>query len=274
MKKSDKVPSFVYHYFLDEAGDPSFYGKGKSIIVGTQGVSSNYFLGMVKFNSDLDIIRKEVHHLQQQVDQDPYFKSIGSIEKKRNKHGFYFHATDDVPEVRMLFFKFLKSLDCSFEAVVGQKIPNLYVKKHNANPHEFYADLLSHLLYDKLLDESRMVLNVAERGASTRFENLKSGLQKAEERFMIENPGTQLNHNVVFNVQNQTSEPLLNIADYFCWSIQRVFERGEIRYYTYLQDKIKQVIDLYDEEGVRTGENAYTPQKPLTAENKKSLYSI
>jgi hypothetical protein len=51
------------------------------------------------------------------------------------------------------------------EAVVGRKIPSLYLKKHNANPHEFYADLLSPLLYDKLLDESRMVLNIAEGGA-------------------------------------------------------------------------------------------------------------
>jgi hypothetical protein len=173
----------------------------------------------------------------------------------------------------MLFFNFLKSSDCSFEVVVGQKIPSLYVKKHNANPHEFYADLLSHLLYDKLLDESRMVLNIAERGGSTRFENLKLGLQKAEERFIDLNPEIKINHNVVFNVQNHTSEPLLNIADYFCWSVQRVFEKGETRYYEYLQDKIR-VTDLFDEVGAKTGDNIYTSKNPLTEENKKSLYSI
>jgi hypothetical protein len=273
MKKPDKLPTFTYHYFLDEAGDPSFYGKGKSIIIGTPGVSSCYFLGMINFKNDLDTIRKEVTQLQQQVDQDPYFKKIGSIEKK-NKNGFYFHATDDIPEVRMLFFKYFNSLDCSFEAVVGRKIPSLYLRKYNANPREFYADLLSHLLYDKLLDESRMVLNIAERGASTRFENLKLGLRKAEERFKAINPEAELHHNIVFNVQNQTSEPLLNIADYFCWSVQRVFERAETRYYEYLQQKIKVIIDLYDEVGARTGDNVYTPEKPLTEGNKKSLYSI
>jgi hypothetical protein len=174
----------------------------------------------------------------------------------------------------MLFFKFLNSLDCSFEAVVGRKIPNLYEKKHNANPHEFYADLLSHLLYHKLLHKNRVVLNIAERGTSTRLENLKLGLQKAEERFVLHYPETALDHNVVFNVQNQTSEPLLNIADYFCWSIQRVFERGETRYYDYLRDKIKIVIDLYDEEGIDARQNIYTPENPLTVKNKNSLYSI
>jgi hypothetical protein len=116
-----------------------------------------------------------------------------------------------------------------------------------------------------------MVLNIAERGTSTRLENLKLGLQKAEQRHY---PETSLNRNVVFNVQNQTSEPLLNIADYFCWSIQRVFEKGETRYYDYIQGKIKMVIDLYDEEGIKTEGLVYTSQRPLTAENKNSLYSI
>jgi hypothetical protein len=88
MKKLDKLPTFTYHYFLDEAGDPSFYGKGKSIIIGTPGVSSCYFLGMIKFKNDLDTIRKEVVQLQQQVDKDPYFESIGSIEKRGASTGF------------------------------------------------------------------------------------------------------------------------------------------------------------------------------------------
>jgi hypothetical protein len=103
---------------------------------------------------------------------------------------------------------------------------------------------------------------------------LKLGLEKAEERFAAHHPDATLSHNIVFNVQNQTSEPLLNIADYFCWSVQRVFERGETRYYEYLLDKIKLVIDLYDDEGIKTGDNIYNPEKPLTVKNKKSLYSI
>jgi hypothetical protein len=107
MKKEEKQFTYEYHYFLDEAGDPSFYGKGKNIIVGTPGVSTCYFLGMVKFNSELNAVRQKVIHLQHKVAENPYFKSIGSIKKKKSKHGFYFHATDDIPEVRMLFLNCL-----------------------------------------------------------------------------------------------------------------------------------------------------------------------
>lgn len=263
-----------YHYFLDEAGDPSFFGKGKRIIIGTPGVSCYYFLGMVRFHSDLGDIRHKVKDLQEAVAHDPYFRNIGSIGRKRTRNGFYFHATDDVPEVRMLFFKLLNSLDCTFEAVAGLKDPDIYLKRHKGNPHEFYADLLSHLLYDKLEDEDKVVLNIAERGGSTRNENLRLGLRRAEARFAYYHPFAGLNHHVVFNVQNQTSEPLLNIADYFCWSIQRVFEKGETRYYDFLREKIGKVVDLFDLDGAEDGSNIYTPERPLTAQNKKSLYSI
>lgn len=263
----EKQPTYQYHYFLDEAGDPGFYGKGKKIIIGQEGVSVSFILGMIKFNADLKTISDKVIQLQQQVVNDAYFAKVGSINKKKNSHGFYFHGTDDIPEVRKLFYDFIRSLDCSFEAIVGHKIPDLFIRKHNSNEKEFYADLLSHLLNDKLELGCRIVLNVAHRGTSTRSENLELGLQKAVNRFNKNKPGKDINTRVAFNVQDQTAEPLLNIADYFCWAVQRVFERGETRYYDYLREKIK-VIDLYDPE-----QAVYTSDNPLTEANKKSPYT-
>jgi hypothetical protein len=258
----NKQPIYQYHYFLDEAGDPVFYGKGKKFIIGEEGTSSSFILGMVRFNTDLRIVTKKVLELQKQVIDDPYFAEIGSINKKKKSYGFYFHATDDIPEVRKIFYEFIRSIDCSFEAIAGHKIPDLFIKKHNGNEKEFYADLLSHLLNDKLQVDCRIVLIVAQRGTSTRTENLELGLQKAVNRFKLYKPGDTINTNVVFNIQNQTTEPLLNVADYFCWAIQRVFERGETRYYEYLKDKIS-VIDLYDTENAATGRNIYTSENPL-----------
>lgn len=262
---NNEVPNH-FHYFLDEAGDHVFYGKGKKIILGTAGVSAYFILGMVSFNGDVRAIREKVVELQKQIVNDTYFDKIGSINKKKKSHGFYFHATDDVPEVRMLFFNFIKSLDCRFEAIVGNKIPDLFIKKHNGNEKEFYADLLSHLLNDKLGLDRTIVLNVARLGESTRKVNLDFGLQKAVNRFQKNKPEVAVNSKIVFNVQDQTTEPLLNIADYFCWAVQRVFEMGELRYYDYLKEKIT-VVDLYDTNAVK---NIYNAANPLTEGNKKS----
>ena len=124
------------HYFLDEAGDTTFLGKGKVNIIGKNGVSNCFILGMVKFNDDLNRIRAEIRTLQKQVENDRYFKEIHSINKKKTKGGFYFHATDDIPEVRKLFFDYIGKIDCSFEAIVGRKEMERFEKKHNFKANE------------------------------------------------------------------------------------------------------------------------------------------
>src|SRR4030042_3462755 len=117
------------HRFLDEAGDTTFYGKGKVNIIGQQWVSACFILGLVHFKEPFEPIRDKIKELQTQVINDQYFRDIPSIQKKVSQSGFYFHATDDLPEVRKLFFEYIKTIDCSFEAVVGRKIPALYESK-------------------------------------------------------------------------------------------------------------------------------------------------
>lgn len=253
------------HRYLDEAGDTTFFGKGKVNIVGQNGVSKCFILGVVKFKEPLKEIRQKVLELQQTVCSDPYFNEVPSIQKKIAKGGYYFHATDDVPEVRKLFYDYIKTINCSFEAVVGRKIMGFYVNKHNGKESEFYADLLSHLIKNKLNKGGKLILDVASRGSSTKNHNLQSALQKAIAR--NSKKGKPVATNVVFNVQNHLTEPLLNVADYFCWSIQRLFERGETRYYNFLKDQVSLVVDLYDSENYKNSGNYYTVKKPLTKAN-------
>ncbi len=266
-----KNPVESYHRFLDEAGDTTFYGKGKVPIIGTaQGVSLSFILGMVKFRTSLSDLRSKIQTLQQSVAVDKYFKDIPSILKKVEKGGYYFHATDDIPEVRKIFFDFIQTIDCSFEAVIGRKIPSLFAAKHNNNESEFYADLLSHLLKNKMSGEKKFVLNIAARGNTTKNDNLQKALTKAVGRYLKKKPNSEIKTKIVFNVQNQITEPLLNVADYFCWSVQRVFERGEMRYYNFLQDKISLVVDLYDAQNYAGNKNYYNARNALTVKNKLS----
>jgi hypothetical protein len=116
----------------------------------------------------------------------------------------------------------------------------------------------------------RLILNIAERGNTTKNTTMQLALQKAESQFAKKYPQKKLHSNVVFNVQNPLAEPLLNIADYLCWAVQRVFERGEIRYYNYVKDKISLVVDLYDTDKWASSEHYYTIKNPLTAKNRLS----
>ncbi len=259
-----------YHRFIDEAGDTTFFIKGKKSALGEPGVSLAFIVGMVKISDPLQEVRQKIISLQESIVANPFY-DVPSVRKKVSKGGYYLHATDDLPEIRKEFFDLIKTIDCSLEAVVGRKSIERFVTRHKEKQEYFYADLLSHLLKNKFQKHDKLVLHVSERGQSTKHTNLNLALEKAKQRFMEMKPEKTLKTNIVFDVQPPTREPLLNLADYMCWAVQRVFEKGEIRYYNLIKEKISLVVDLYDQENTKGWKNHYDNKKhPLTAENKIS----
>jgi hypothetical protein len=239
-----KLPRHLYHRFLDEAGDTTFYGKGKTPIIGKDGVSNYFILGMLTIDEPIHEVREKLLQLQTRIANDPYLVDIPSIQKKKSKMGYFLHAKDDVPEVRKMAFEFIKSTNCHFEAVVGRKLYDVYEKKHNGNQAEFYADILSHLLHSSMNGFDKLVLNIAHRSRCTTHTNLEKGLQKAISKAEQKYPDACNCCEIVFNVQHPTTEPIINIADYFLWALQRKMERGENRYIDYLDRQIISVIHL------------------------------
>jgi len=259
-----------YHRFIDEAGDTTFFKKGKKSALGGDGVSLVFIIGMVKISDPLNDVRQKIIELQDRIAKDPFY-DVQSVRKKKEKGGYYLHATDDLPEIRKEFFELIKTIDCSLEVVVGRKSIERFVTRHKEKQEYFYADLLSHLLKNKFQKHNKLVLHVSERGQSTKHTNLSLALAKAKQRFIEKNDEAKIKTEVVFDVQPPTREPLLNLADYLCWSVQRVFEKGEIRYYNLIKEKISLVVDLYDEERIAGWQNHYDNKKnPLTAQNKIS----
>lgn len=257
-----------HHRFLDEAGDPTFFGKGGGTILGEEGVSLSFSLGMVKFENPLEDLRRQVVELQGRVETDDYVNRVPSIVKRIQAGGFFFHAKDDVPEVRERMYRWIRQTNCSLEMVVGRKIPALFIRKHNGREAEFYADLLSHLLKTKLMMGKRLVINVAARGKTTRNQTLEMAMEKARERFGKRRHLSEINSEVVFNIQNPRTEPLLSVTDYLTWAVQRVFERGDARYYDFVQERVALVVDLYDQENYGQSRNYYTRKNPLSAANR------
>lgn len=265
---SDSFP--IEHRFIDEVGDTTFLGKGKAPILGQEGVSSTFGMGIVRIDRPLGEVREEIRALQRQVENDSLLNVIPSVRKRIKRRGFFFHASKDSPDVRTVLFHYLKNLPCEAEVVMARKIPEIFANKHHGNDDEFYADLLSHLIKSRLKKSRRLVLNIAERGSSTRSSILDQALAKAIGR-ASRKWGDQLPCEIVFNVQTPLTEPLLAVADYLVWSVQRVFERGETRYYEYLKDKIRLVVDIYDSARYEGNRNYYDNKRnPLTAANKIS----
>jgi hypothetical protein len=260
----------THHRFLDEAGDTTFYGAGRRVIIGEPGVSKAFYLGCVKFRCPLDSARMVIEDACQRVLHDPALMRFSSVQKRIAAGGFYFHAKDDPQPVRSLFFDAIHDLSCSLEVIVARKNIRRFELVHQRRPDEFYADILGHLLKGKLQLGGRMVLNVAQRGSSTRQINLDRALNRAKERALKRCPADQLTTRVVFNVQNPRTSPLLAISDYLSWTVQRVFETGDVSFYERMMHKISVIQDIYDREGYHRSQNWYGPKRPLTSANKIS----
>ena len=76
-------PLPVVHRFIDEVGDTTFYGKGggKQIILGQEGASLVFGMGIVKLRRPLAEIRSEIVALQKQVEGDPLLNTITSVKE-------------------------------------------------------------------------------------------------------------------------------------------------------------------------------------------------
>lgn len=261
------------HVFIDEAGDTTFFGKGRQGIVGKNGVSKTFCLGVVQIKEDFDELRAKIAQKSLEIEKSPYYSKVPSVKKRIQKYGkFVFHAKDDLPELRKEFYDFILKQNFSLQVVVGRKVLSLYINKHNANGNEFYADLLSHLIKDKL-NNHKVVLNIAERGSSTSAVNIELAVAKSrlrakkKHRKNIQNID---NCQVVANVQPYYSDPILCLADYCLWAVQRIFERGETRFYDYICEKISLVVDLYDYQDKTKPKwyNYYDKKNPLTENNQ------
>lgn len=257
----------TYHRFIDEAGDMTFFGKNKVPILDNEGVSAVFMLGMGHIKQPLPKVRDLIEGFCREVEKDPFFNQIPSIQKRINSGGFYLHAKDDPPELRYKFLTFLmENVSFSVQIVAGRKNLTRFTSKHNSSEREFYADLLSHLLKDKGSYE-KLVINIAERGSSTKNNNLENALAQAHERHKKRKNHTY-RAEIKFNVQSYSSDPILAIVDYVLWTVQRVFEKGETRFYDVVRDKIPTIIDLYDTANYQNYQNYYSPKHPLTKNNK------
>lgn len=267
-KKKNSSKPHTYHRFIDEAGDMTFFLKGKAPApLGGNGISRTFILGMAYIKQDLEQVRGFIRTFCKEIENDPYFNEIPSVKKRIDQGDFYLHAKDDPPELRYKFLMFLlKNVDFSVQMVVGRKQLTRFTNKHNSREREFYADLLSHLLKDKA-NYQKLVINIAERGSSTKNNNLENALRQAHIRY-AKRHAEEYKADIKFNVQYYSSEPILAITDYMLWTVQRVFERGETRFYDVVKDRIPLILDLYDTTKYDNYQNYYGPKNPLTKQNK------
>ena len=237
MKQAEQRPRW---YFVDEAGDPAFFAKGKKIIVGTEGCSKTFSVGFLR-TYDPQHIRDKLSEVRLEISNDRYLKDIPSITKTLRA----FHAKDDSPEVRKLVYAALDKLEFGVQIVVGRKHVALFTSKHKSSQDLFYDDLVSHLFSRQLHLSTENTIIFARRGDKARQHALRAAVESGTEKFR-QKYRNAASTKVHIETSQPSEEAVLQAADYVLWSVQRAFERGEMRYFEYMREKIELVWDVYD----------------------------
>lgn len=188
------------------------------------------------------------------------------------KTAVFFHAKDDLPEVRREVFRVLLQQDVRFHAVVRNKPSAIEVVNNwqKINPdyryseNHLYDGLARSLLFDKLHTGESYNVVFAKRGASDRSAALKTALENARTKYCTTHGISACPPPVVVSAASSMVNSGLQAADYFLWALQMFYERGEDRFISMLWPKVECVRDLDDQ---RDGDGGvhYTQKRPLNA---------
>ncbi len=146
---------------------------------------------------------------------------------------------------------------------------DLILKRRKRGQDETY-DRLVRLVFRGLLhraEENRVVF--ARRGKHSRDTALRTAIDTAKADFEQRwrkgiNRPTEVRSGV------PTESAGLQVVDYCLWAVQRLYERGEDRFYAAIAPHVRLVMDLDDRRRRRAGE-WYQDRNPLTLEKMKPV---
>ena len=263
------------HFFVDEAGDLTLFDKKGRSLVGKEGVSNYFMVGFIEL-PDPDEAHEELELLRRYLLQDPYFSGVPSLQPETKRTASAFHAKDDPSEVRYEVIRTLPEL--GGKVVVAIRRKDALVRQFRAIYEQTGQKVRSDAVYDELVTEifhrrlhpvndNRVVF--ARRGKKDRAKALEKAIMKAgvyrTRRIRPRMPGS------VWSAFPH-EEAGLQVVDYYLWAVQRVFERGEERFYRVLEPQYELIIDVDDKRRRRGGE-WYTPENKLSAKKIKPFAS-
>jgi hypothetical protein len=259
----------LLEYCVDEAGDSVLWNRRGKLLVGTEGCSRYFILGMVCVR-DAEKLATEAQELRERLLADPYFRGVPSMDPEKGRTAAAFHAKDDPSEVRRDFFSLLLQHDIEFHAVVRAKMEAARIVSdfrtlhpdYVYNQNQLYDHLARRLFHGKLRREGAYSIVFARRGMSDRTSALLDALVAAQ--YGHGEADGIAEHLIQVQAASPKDRIELQAVDYYLWALQRAYEKGEDRYIRMMWQQVHCVWD-YDDTGESKTGVLYTQEKPLTA---------
>jgi hypothetical protein len=268
------TPSAKNLYYVDETGDLTLFDRKGHCLVGSQGVSSFFMVGVAHIINPLEI-SMQLESLRKEVLADPYFAGVPSMREAAGKTACFFHAKDDLPEIRYKVFKLLCSMNIKVQIIIRRKQALAHEAKRlyqsfgiKLTPNQVYDDLIKRL-FKNLLHKTDNRIIIARRGKTDRLDAMQAAIDKARKNFQKQY-NIPANSSVAILPAQPNEFAGLQIVDYYLWAMQRLYERHEDRFFNLLSKQFRLIIDLDDKRNHPYGEY-YSDANPLTVQKIRSF---
>jgi len=265
------------YFYVDEAGDTTLFGRRGKPLLGTEGVSWCFMVGMAQI-ADPKGLRDRLNSLRGDLLGDPYLQSIPSIQPAAKKTARCFHAKDDCPEVREKVFRLLVDWDIKVQVGIRRK-PTLIEEARLAQQlgvpwraDSVYDNMIKTLFKRPLHKANLNIIVFAKRGKAAREKALAEAIERAKINFERDT-GIPADKPTKIIPAVPSESCGLQAIDYFLWALQRLYERGEDRYFSYLASHYRLIMDFDDQRSGKDYGTWYSDQNPLTKEKMMPVTS-
>lgn len=185
-----------------------------------------------------------------------------------------FHASKDPPEVRRDVIARLSMFHA--KVFVGIRRKHLLAECAKAKyqssgrkltPRSLYGDLVTRLFRNILHKADRNEIVFARHAKWVRREAMALAIKKAKVNFEAKY-GIASDKPTEVRSADPPTYGGLQLIDYYLWALQRMFERGEDRFFNVLRSDYRLIMDLDDKSKKEYGE-WYNDENPLTLKKIK-----
>jgi hypothetical protein len=237
--KNTKSKLRTIHYYIDESGNPEFYGRRKKLLIEKKGYSPLLIIGLVTIVNRKHFV-SEIEAFRSDLLSNKKFKTIFSL----HQPGWYLHAKNDHPEVRDLFFDFLAKKSFRGYFIIGRKNLNIFLEKHKSDEKIFYFDLIKSLLKDRFLEFNEYKIFLSRRSGNS-LDSFSEAIEDSIEKYNKHTKKEDIKPHYSCNIVPSKTTPELSVVDYQLWALQRYIVLGEKQYFDKLFNKYCFIYDIY-----------------------------
>lgn len=225
------------YIFLDESGKPEvFSSKGTNLV--SAGTASRFLvISAVRSNNQLKLQQEIMDFRTKLLKDESLLKIFSSAYALDN-----FHASNDYPEVREKFYRFIASSKIKIDVIVAEKL-KCYAFLQN-NPGKLYGFMAGQLLKNICHQANSTEIIFSRKDSKLK---LRQELEVETERIRLNYiNNNKITNNFILKYQHNPhhSHGGLQIADYVSYAIFQYFERNDDQWYKLIQNNIGKITDI------------------------------